>query len=333
MAPHVLAWLPAPPPPPPPPLPLPTPLPTPYPRSGTPPRPEIHRVWTEYDLPRRTRLRTRVASVRRAPAPAPPTDPLPADDADPARQGHARWLVDAGADGVFDAVVVAVGTCGAPRWVCLPGMPGWAGKGEGEGKRKGEGEDEGEGEGEGRQDKEEGGRDAREPRDGAGQGSTLEPASYAETLQGTDKRKDAPGASASAQEKEKAAGAFGGGDLKDSNGRTRGNGPGKSGDSKKEGGGEGESEGEGGDDGEVFGGSVLHSSELDTAELEGKRVVVIGSGASGVEAVETALARRAQGCVIVARDDKVRLLPPRLLLSLPSAALPLSLFPVWASQC
>ncbi|KAI0942707.1 hypothetical protein AcW1_003266 [Taiwanofungus camphoratus] len=262
---------------------------------------EIHRVWTEYDLPRRTRLRTRVASVRRAPAPA-----VPADDADPARQGHARWLVDAGADGVFDAVVVAVGTCGAPRWVCLPGMPAWAGKGEGEGKRKGEGEGEDEGEGEGRQDKEEGGRDAREPRAGAGQGSTLEPASYAETLQGTDKLKDAPGASASVQEKEKekAPGAFGGGDLKDSNGRTRGNGPGKSGDSKKEGGGEEGDEGEEGDDGEVFGGSVLHSSELDTAELEGKRVVVIGSGASGVEAVETALARGAQGCVIVARDDK-----------------------------
>lgn len=61
---------------------------------------------------------------------------------------------------------------------------------------------------------------------------------------------------------------------------------------------------EGEDPEETFGGLVLHSSQLDDAPLRGKRVVVIGSGASGVEAVETALARGADGCVIVARDDK-----------------------------
>lgn len=56
---------------------------------------------------------------------------------------------------------------------------------------------------------------------------------------------------------------------------------------------------------EVFEGDVIHSSELDDAQLEGKRILVIGSGASGVEAVETALAKGAKQCTMVARDDKV----------------------------
>ena len=56
---------------------------------------------------------------------------------------------------------------------------------------------------------------------------------------------------------------------------------------------------------EVFEGDVYHSSELDDAKLEGKRIIVIGSGASGVEAVETALEKGAQGCFMLARDDKV----------------------------
>ncbi|KAI0759240.1 FAD/NAD-P-binding domain-containing protein [Trametes elegans] len=55
---------------------------------------------------------------------------------------------------------------------------------------------------------------------------------------------------------------------------------------------------------EVFEGDVLHSSELDDALLEGKRIIVVGSGASGVEAVETALSKGATGCVMIARDDK-----------------------------
>ena len=50
------------------------------------------------------------------------------------------------------------------------------------------------------------------------------------------------------------------------------------------------------------------SGELDEAPLGGKTVVVIGSGASGVEAVETALAKGAKHCVMLARDDKVRTL-------------------------
>ena len=61
-----------------------------------------------------------------------------------------------------------------------------------------------------------------------------------------------------------------------------------------------------GEEDEVFKGDVLHSSELDNAKLEGKHIIVIGSGASGVEAVETALEKGAKGCVMLARDDKVR---------------------------
>ena len=73
----------------------------------------------------------------------------------------------------------------------------------------------------------------------------------------------------------------------------------------------GEGDSDSGEDGkhqgkeEVFEGDVFHSSELDDAPLEGQRIIVIGSGASGVEAVETALSKGATGCVMIARDDKV----------------------------
>jgi cation diffusion facilitator CzcD-associated flavoprotein CzcO len=53
----------------------------------------------------------------------------------------------------------------------------------------------------------------------------------------------------------------------------------------------------------------LHSSQLDRLSpelLEGKKVVVIGSGASAVEVVETALERGSGVCRVLAMDDKVR---------------------------
>jgi cation diffusion facilitator CzcD-associated flavoprotein CzcO len=62
------------------------------------------------------------------------------------------------------------------------------------------------------------------------------------------------------------------------------------------------------DDSGAFQGTVLHSSQLDKVskdELRGKSVVIIGSGASGVEAAETALNRGANHCIMLARDDKV----------------------------
>ncbi|KAJ7461564.1 FAD/NAD(P)-binding domain-containing protein [Mycena latifolia] len=60
---------------------------------------------------------------------------------------------------------------------------------------------------------------------------------------------------------------------------------------------------------DVFTNPIIHSSELDSdavseETIKGKKVVVIGSGASGVEAVETALQRGAGEVVMVARTDK-----------------------------
>ncbi|EIW74220.1 FAD/NAD(P)-binding domain-containing protein [Coniophora puteana RWD-64-598 SS2] len=57
----------------------------------------------------------------------------------------------------------------------------------------------------------------------------------------------------------------------------------------------------------TFKGTVLHSCELDSATEEmirGKNVVVVGSGASGVEAVETLLERKPKHVVMLAKSDK-----------------------------
>lgn len=56
---------------------------------------------------------------------------------------------------------------------------------------------------------------------------------------------------------------------------------------------------------EQFTGKIVHSSQLDEVNLEGKRVVIVGSGASGVEAAELAVNKNAEGKVVMlARDDK-----------------------------
>jgi thioredoxin reductase len=52
---------------------------------------------------------------------------------------------------------------------------------------------------------------------------------------------------------------------------------------------------------EEYEGPVIHSSELDETDLEGKTVLVVGSGASGVEAVETALSKGAKKAIMIAR--------------------------------
>ncbi|EJF62066.1 FAD/NAD(P)-binding domain-containing protein [Dichomitus squalens LYAD-421 SS1] len=154
---------------------------------------EIRRIWKEYQLEPRTRFNTPVTSVKRVPGTGTRLSDPSSDD-----EGRSRWLINDGADGEFDAVVVTVGTCGKPNRIGFPGLP------------------------------------KAETQDGDG-----------------------------AEEKHK-----------------------------------------GGDGGEVFEGDVFHSSELDDAPLEGRTVVVIGSGASGVEAVETALAKGAKHCVMLAREDK-----------------------------
>lgn len=71
-------------------------------------------------------------------------------------------------------------------------------------------------------------------------------------------------------------------------------------------------------------GPVVHSSQLDSLPeelLKDKRVVVIGSGASAVEAVETALERGSGVCTVLARDDKW-IIPRNILFDTAIAAQP-----------
>lgn len=53
-----------------------------------------------------------------------------------------------------------------------------------------------------------------------------------------------------------------------------------------------------------FKGLLVHSSKLDDVELTGKRVAIVGSGASAVEAAELAVNKSAQSATILARHDK-----------------------------
>ncbi|WFD23403.1 hypothetical protein MEQU1_002092 [Malassezia equina] len=53
-----------------------------------------------------------------------------------------------------------------------------------------------------------------------------------------------------------------------------------------------------------FKGKIVHSSQLDSVDFKGKRVLIVGGGASGVEAAETAYARGASKPTIIARSDK-----------------------------
>ncbi|KAF8881591.1 hypothetical protein BD779DRAFT_1545656 [Infundibulicybe gibba] len=71
---------------------------------------QITKIWEEYHLESRTRFDTHVTSVRRA-------------TAEGADKGRARWVVNDGRDGIFDAVIVTIGTCGPPKWIKLDGMP------------------------------------------------------------------------------------------------------------------------------------------------------------------------------------------------------------------
>ncbi|KDQ22813.1 hypothetical protein PLEOSDRAFT_1051364, partial [Pleurotus ostreatus PC15] len=72
---------------------------------------EITRVWKEYGLESRTKFNMEVKSVRRVP-----------DDEKTSSQPE--WIINDGEDGVFNAVIVTVGTCGKPKWVKIEGMPG-----------------------------------------------------------------------------------------------------------------------------------------------------------------------------------------------------------------
>ncbi|RPB12800.1 FAD/NAD(P)-binding domain-containing protein [Morchella conica CCBAS932] len=53
-----------------------------------------------------------------------------------------------------------------------------------------------------------------------------------------------------------------------------------------------------------FQGQMVHSSELEGVEMEGRKVVVLGGGASAVEALECALNRGAESVSLLSRSDK-----------------------------
>ncbi|SCZ92474.1 BZ3500_MvSof-1268-A1-R1_Chr5-2g07892 [Microbotryum saponariae] len=81
---------------------------------GFPQQPEIvskiQTVFERYHLGSRTRLSTRVTKIVRDEG----------SSTDPNKGGHARWIVNDGEDGVFDAVIATVGTCGTPKWIDFP---------------------------------------------------------------------------------------------------------------------------------------------------------------------------------------------------------------------
>lgn len=79
-------------------------------------------IWKTYQLEPRTRFKTPVTSIKAVNYDS-EDHTIPDEELDPRQQGHARWVVNDGEEGVFDAVIVTVGTCGKPRWVKFDGMP------------------------------------------------------------------------------------------------------------------------------------------------------------------------------------------------------------------
>jgi len=52
---------------------------------------------------------------------------------------------------------------------------------------------------------------------------------------------------------------------------------------------------------EEYGGKICHSSELDGVDVQGKRIAIIGGGASAIEVVECAIAKGAEQVDIISR--------------------------------
>ncbi|GAA5990643.1 hypothetical protein JCM10908_003167 [Rhodotorula pacifica] len=91
-------------------------------KSGFPKRDEIigqiKAVWERYELQKRTRFGYRVTKVQRDPD----------SSTDPREGGHGRWIINDGKEGIFDAVVCALGTCGDPKMVEIEGQDDFGGQ-------------------------------------------------------------------------------------------------------------------------------------------------------------------------------------------------------------
>lgn len=72
---------------------------------------EITRIWESYHLESRTKFNYAVRDVRRHLLPS----------------GKTQWTIDEGQDGVFDAVIVAIGTCGPPKSIQGSGIDTFTG--------------------------------------------------------------------------------------------------------------------------------------------------------------------------------------------------------------
>lgn len=187
---------------------------------------EIEKVWKEYRLEERTRFNTTVRQVRRVKRVS------SCDECQVHVRSPSQWYINAGEDGPFDALIVAVGTNGEPMWVGFEGMPT---------------------------------KSERSDSTRGGEVPSQESATHT-----------------SSNSKSKRAEKKGGGSAQ------------KAGSVEKH-------------EQWTYQGPVFHSSQLDCATremLRGKTVAVIGSGASGVEAVETTLSRGADRCIMLARRDK-----------------------------
>lgn len=63
---------------------------------------QVTKIWETYGLQDKTRFDTRVESVR--------------------QDSKGRWIINDGADGKFDGIVAAVGSCGDPKMPHIPGQ-------------------------------------------------------------------------------------------------------------------------------------------------------------------------------------------------------------------
>ncbi|KZV71507.1 hypothetical protein PENSPDRAFT_734118 [Peniophora sp. CONT] len=290
---------------------------------------EITRIWKEYKLEKRTKFNTAVKSARRANGTSSP---------------GAKWIINDGTDGEFDAIIVTVGTCGKPKMADFPGMPHthWDDEKEenqekdGRGHRstaqmsyqprsnptnRPKGSDSREKAAE-KQRKEEEARRLKQQNDAAKRRAyrdmdeiefpVLNPEapadprgsgapSFAEVA--THPPAEDSAAINSEPEGTKDADEVSESGLwedaeDDGTVKEQGSEPGDHDHQQQD------KQQQDNEEEEKFRGEVLHSSELDDAELDGKTVVIIGSGASGVEAAETALAQGAEKAVVIARDDK-----------------------------
>jgi dimethylaniline monooxygenase (N-oxide forming) len=78
---------------------------------------QIRKVWQRYHLQDCTRFNYTVTSVTRH-----------ALSQAPEEHGHARWVINDGREGIFDAVICSIGTCGPPRKTTFPGQERFKGR-------------------------------------------------------------------------------------------------------------------------------------------------------------------------------------------------------------